>query len=214
MTHRFQHRPRHGIRTPQGEMKVAGGERLGDHAWRRAAQEPESVFIDRRRSCPQVLEVILIVKRDVKPALDHRVAHDDADQVGPGGKQAGCHLPEHIESAQSFERPGHEADDACSRGNGSAGDRPPALVISVRGRFARPRRVDSVVLNPEIVAVFGGEKPGAASGWESRPDRIARDRAGPWRPPTASSGCTWGKSLLLSPRPGRSGGGDCNSRRD
>ena len=72
------------VRSARSDMQVAGGQHLGDRAGGRRTQKPEPIGIDRRVVCQQVRRVIAVMKFDVEPAPDHRVAHDDAQDVGSG----------------------------------------------------------------------------------------------------------------------------------
>ena len=153
-------------------MQVACGQHFGDDGRRGSPQEPEPIGIDSRYEVANLGGVIPVVVLNIQPALDNRVSHHHADHVGSGAKQGIGRVPEPVEPTQPLERAGHEADNPHPLGHEH--DRPPNAGNSApQGAcgLVRSRRGDAVVLDPEVIAILGGEQVALPVG--RRPGQVA-----------------------------------------
>ena len=154
--HRLQQRAGDRVGPARGNVQVAGGQDLGHDRGRRSCPGTRAGRDRTAVLCQQVSGVIAVVKLDVQPAPDDRVAHDDAQHVGSSPKQRVGDGQEPVEPAKAVERSGHETDDPRScRNRPGRQSTAAACPVRVPRRSGEAAGVDAIVQDQEFVAILG-----------------------------------------------------------
>ena len=213
--HRLQQRARDRDRAGPGRR--AGRWRPGPRRRRRASTRPRNQSRSGSTGgclLQQVRRVIPVVERDVQPAPDDRVAHDDAEHIGASPQQGvGQPARNRSKPAEAVERPGDEADDARR-----LRDRPARRSTAGRSRpragrdRVEPAGVDAVVQDQESSRYSAGKSSRCQwvgvqrQGGLLQVEQVDRGH----RPPPVEVGRR--RSRARPRRPGRAGGRDSNNR--